>query len=280
MTAVWPLPTGVRTTPINGYPIAYIERGTGAPVVFVHGSGCDYRFFSTQVATFSKSYRAVSLSLRHYYPEPWRGDGDFSIAQHASDLVAFIRQLGAGPVHLVGHSRGATVSLYAAKAAPDVVRTLSIAEGGGGMTAFAPDEPAQRDARAAIFRAVSEKLAQGDPDAGLKAFVDYLNGSGSWNALPEPARQALRDNAWTFPAAEIDQDRWPPFTCDDARRIDVPVLLLGGALSPPAFGVILDRLQACLPRVERVRIENSAHTMPRMNPAAFDAAVMAFIAAH
>ncbi|MDQ6685272.1 MAG: hypothetical protein M3Z16_09100 [Pseudomonadota bacterium] len=50
--------------------------------------------------------RAIAASLRHCYPEPWRGGGEFSLDQHALDLTTFIRQVASQRVHLVGYSRG------------------------------------------------------------------------------------------------------------------------------------------------------------------------------
>jgi pimeloyl-ACP methyl ester carboxylesterase len=91
--------------------MAYVERGSGDPVIFVHDAGVDYRFWSQQVEAFSANYRAITVSLRNYYPEPWAGNGNFSLNQQVADLAEFIRHLNAGPVHLVGHSRGGTVAL-------------------------------------------------------------------------------------------------------------------------------------------------------------------------
>ena len=36
--APWALPPGVKTLEVNGYPMAFLESGTGEPVVLVHGS--------------------------------------------------------------------------------------------------------------------------------------------------------------------------------------------------------------------------------------------------
>ena len=93
----WPLPEGVKSESVNGYDMAYIERGAGVPVVFVHGSGLDYRYFSPQMEPFGERYRAIAVSLRHCYPEPRRGDGEFSLDQHALDLTTFIRQVASEP---------------------------------------------------------------------------------------------------------------------------------------------------------------------------------------
>ena len=276
----WDLPAGVKTAQVNGYEMAYVERGSGVPVIFVHGAGVDYRFWSEQIEAFSASYRAIAVSLRNYYPEPWQGTGNFSLNQQVADLTAFMRKLNAGPVHLVGHSRGGTVALYATRSAPDLVRTLTLAEGGGGMPAFSPTDPALAARRGIATRAMTEKLKQGETDAGLEIFVDYVNGPGAWKTTPDAAKNSLRANAWTLAAAETDTASWAPFSCDDAKRLNVPVLLLGGEKSPANFAATLDKLQACLPRSTRGVIGNSSHAMPRMNPQAFDAAVLTFITAH
>jgi pimeloyl-ACP methyl ester carboxylesterase len=260
--------------------MAYVERGAGVPVIFVHGSGVDYRYWAAQMEFFASKYRAIAVSLRRYYPEPWHGEGEFSLNQQAADVVAFAQQLNAGPVHLVGHSRGGTAALYATRLAPSLVRSLTLAEGGGGMPAFAPEDPALSARREAAVRTMSQKLSSGDIDGGLEVLMTYLNGPGAWTNTPERAKQSLRDNAWTLAVYETDRATWSPFSCDDAKRLQVPMLLLGGERSPPDYASTLDKLQACLSRVERRVIANSAHSMPRMNPDGFNSAVMSFVASH
>lgn len=276
----WELPAGVKALQVNGYEMAYVERGTGVPLVLVHGSGVDYRYFAAQMEPLSTRYRVIAVSLRHYYPEPWRGGGEFRLNQHAADLAAFIRALNAGPAHVVGHSRGGTTGLYAARLAPDLFRSLTFAEGGAGMTDFAPEEPAVRDRRTSSYQAMSEAMAKGDTERGLEIFMEYVNGPGAWKTTPDRIKQSLRDNAWTLAAANADTAAWAPFSCDDMKRLRTPVLLLGGESSPPNFGATLDKVQSCLQRPERRVISKSAHSMPRMNPDAFNTAVLAFVSSH
>ena len=96
----------VKWIEVNGYPMAYQDRGTGPPLVLVHGSFCDYRIWPDQLEPFSKQHRVLSVSLRHYFPELWDGVGnDFSFAQHADDVGTFVKKLAIGPVHLLGVSR-------------------------------------------------------------------------------------------------------------------------------------------------------------------------------
>ncbi len=76
----WPLPEGVKTLEVGGYEMAYTECGSGPPIVLVHGAGQDFRFWGGQMKPLSLKYRAIAVSLRHYYPEPWRGQGHFGIS--------------------------------------------------------------------------------------------------------------------------------------------------------------------------------------------------------
>ena len=81
----WPIPEGVKTIEVNGYPMAYRDTGSGIPLVLVHGGFSDYRIWSSkQIPIFSKFYRTIAVSLRQQYPEKWDGVGnDCSIEQHA-----------------------------------------------------------------------------------------------------------------------------------------------------------------------------------------------------
>ena len=76
MQSGWPLPEGIKTVEVNGYPIAYCESGSGIPLILVHGSLNDYRYWNSEIGVFAEQYRVIAVSLRHYFPEPWDGHGD------------------------------------------------------------------------------------------------------------------------------------------------------------------------------------------------------------
>lgn len=278
----WELPAGVKTVQVNGYEMAYVERGAGVPLVLVHGSLADYRFWAPQMESFSAHYRTFSPSLRHSYPERWNGSGDdFSIRQHAEDLASFIKWLNVGAVHLVGYSRGGDVALRLAKTHQELLRSVVLAD----PVPFDSLVPSTPVAAAAVERRKDqitrtlERFQQGDIDGGLEIFLDMNNVPGYWKNAAASAKQVFRDNPWSIKNLVVDAQE--PFTCADVGRINVPVLLVTGEKSPPIFGVMLDALQSCLPRqVGRVTIPNAPHGMPRTHSQAFNAAVLGFLTRH
>lgn len=277
----WPLPEGVRARTVNGYEMAFVERGAGTPVVLVHGTTTDYRWWSPQMDPLAQRYRPVAVSLRHYYPERWNGQGDtLTMAQHVADLAAFIRSLDAGPVHLVGWSRGGQAALQMAARHPELLKTLVLVDPApvAGLLADTPEAGAAAQKRHAFVRAAIEHLQRGETDAGLERFVDGTSAPGAWKSLPEPVKQSLRDNAWSI--RSLPEDGAQPLRCEDLRAIGVPVLLVNGERSPLEYRAMADAVQRCVPRSDRASVANAAHTMSRSHAPAFNAVLSDFLARH
>jgi esterase len=274
----WPIPAGLDTVEANGYPLAYQDRGAGAPVVLLHGSLNDYRSWALQVPELSERYRVLAPSLRHYYPEPWDGRGaDFSISQHADDVVAFIEVLGLPAVHLLGHSRGGAVALTVARRAPQRVASLMLADPRG-LESLLPDTPQTHAMEFELrnsFATLRHNLATGDVDRAAREFVDGLGGAGAWDRRPREVRQVLLDNL----ATAVDTGEFPTIGCADVAGLDFPMLLISGEKSPRRYAAMFAAMKACSPAVpDPVTIPGAAHSMQRENPTRFNAEVMRFLA--
>lgn len=271
--APWALPPGVKTLEVNGYPMAFLESGTGEPVVLVHGSGADYRTWRRQVESPPRGFRLIAISLRHYYPERWDGKGDkFSVDQHAEDLGRFIETLAVGPVFLVAHSSGGRVTVRTAQKRPMLVKKLVLME--GLFNALLP-ESASEDGEpqiGAVRKAVRARFEQGDIDGGLELWVDR-DTPGTWARRGEEERQRSRDNAWTL----ITRESGKPVTCADLGGLKMPVLLLQGEKTPRRYASIVDATQKCLPSAERATIPDAGHAMHAMNPAGFEKMLVQFL---
>jgi esterase len=275
----WLLPEGIKSVEINGYDMAYQETGAGVPLVLVHGAVNDYRSWSGQVPEFAKKYRVIAVSLRHYFPEKWNGVGDdFSVEQHINDVVAFIKQMNLGKVHLLGHSRGGSVVLNVAKRHPELIRTL-VLEDASGLEALLPESPdSQRLAAEAMANreTLAKALAAGGVDSGVQAYIDSLNGPGAWARLAPERRQIVLDNVGTA----LKPGGRPVTTCEEIAKFDFPVLLLNGERSPRRYAAMFAAMRTCRELAAPIMILNAAHSMHRDNPQAFNSAVVDFLGAH
>ena len=193
----------MQSLDVLGYDMPYLDVGEDRdrpPLVCVHGSLSDFRVWGCVLGPLTQRHRMIVPSLRHFFPAQWDGVGDtYSIAQHVSDVIAFIEKLDLGPVDLMGHSRGGHICFRVAQQRPDLLRRLVLAEPGGELDAsLDPDYAGGPSPLLARFTASAEKIAAGDVDGGLAVFVDTLEGPGTWPRLPAMVKQNLRDNATTL----------------------------------------------------------------------------------
>ena len=274
----WPIPSDVKHVTVNGYPMAYQDNGAGTPLVLVHGAFCDYRLWAYQLEAFSRKHRVLNVSLRHYFPEVWDGIGnDFSVGQHAQDLSALIQQMGLGPVHLLGHSRGGLVVLEVAKKAPELIRTLIVADASVRLELPETEENqaalASRSKRATDFR---QSVAMGDVEGGMARFINSLSGPGRWENTPLERRKRFLQNALTG----LIEEAAPLTTDKDLRKFSFPVLLMVGENSPQAIRLLMAEMSKRGNLKPPVVIPKAAHGMFFDNPSVFNEAVLDFTGRH
>jgi non-heme chloroperoxidase len=260
---------------VNGVDLEYVDEGTGVPVVFSHGGSSDLRYWEPQRKVFGALYRFVAYSRRFHGRSTRGGNGDDTADVHADDLLAIMRRLEAGPVHLVGFS--AAIALRATLCDPGLVRSLTIIE---------PNVPwlleghAEGEAVLAWWGAENERVrfeAGGDAERLAKLWFELVNNGGqnTFDAQPEAFRRMWLDNfdAWR-PAPPT------PLTCEQLNAITTPTLVLAAEYGMPYSRRIVDMLAACIPGSHLVVIPSVTHFMSYQRPDVFNEAVLDFLALH
>lgn len=199
---------------------------------------------------------------------------DFQV-QSAAMADALLDQIGP-PVHLVGHSFGATVAFRLALEVPDKVASLVLVEppsfgllgddGSDAMDRWAPQEAPFHDA-----------LEAGDYKAAAKAFTGVWGAGAPWEALNDQQRRYFIDRIRI-----IHQSR--PALFDGSERIRLqqlagvtqPVLLVEGGDSPWIIAEMQETLERTFPNARRVRVPGAGHMAPITHAAQVAADIRAF----
>ncbi len=104
-----------RTVEIDGLTIFYEVTGSGAPLILMHGWGCDHTTVASIAVAAAETHTVYSLDL------PGFGRSDeprevWGVDEYTSLVEKFARKLGLEHPVLVGHSYGGRISiLYASR---------------------------------------------------------------------------------------------------------------------------------------------------------------------
>jgi pimeloyl-ACP methyl ester carboxylesterase len=249
-------------------------------VVLVHGSLVDYRYSLPLMRELAQRHRVINYSRRCHAPNPCPRGAAYSHELHADDLAALIRALDLGPAHIVGHSYGAAVAVYMAQKHPDLVRSLTLVE--PGIFSLLPMNDRgllARSEMAAAGERARTALAHDLDEEAVRQLAELVLRPRRYSSLPAEMRAMLLENAPSLRASIATAAPSPQFTCDDAKQLRMPVLLLNGVNSAPEFLLVNDELQRCMPEARRVTMTPADHNLVYELPQPVAKAVLEFLAA-
>jgi pimeloyl-ACP methyl ester carboxylesterase len=116
---------------VNGVRLHYVERGSGTPLVLLHGNGSMIQDFESSglIDLAAENYRVI------VFDRPGFGHSDrprnivWTPAAQAELIISALHRLGVSHAIVFGHSWGASVAVALALKYPDLVKGLVLASG-------------------------------------------------------------------------------------------------------------------------------------------------------
>jgi pimeloyl-ACP methyl ester carboxylesterase len=247
----------VASETVNGALLHYEERGSGPPLLLVHGTGTYADIWSPVLDGLARSYRVIAYDRRGFARSSPAPDG--GLAEHARDAAALLNALDASPATIVGWSGGGVIALDLAASFPDRVAALVLAEPAVHLTTHP-----SRDAVAMSVRSGFHRYVRRDPAAAALSMYrwagGYKTGGNAYDPLPEAWREQMLAHA---PATlhEMDQMIRPYPTRAAIRSIACPVTVIEGDLSDPAFARAVGFVLRLLPHARLVSLPGAAHML-------------------
>ena len=251
----------------------------------------DYRSWNSQVNALSTKYRVVNYSRRCSYPNQNSDCTNSTVENNTKDLENLIDKTCSEPVFLIGHSYGGSIIALYASRHPELVRGLVLIE---------PYLPAMVVPKSNVQRISLLIKHPSVVQSGLKSEKNIkttqelvknskLEGAldsyypGTWEGrdvkvpLSNDVRAAMLDNIENF--MELNS-KPPTFNKEDANRLKMPTLIVGGEYTVKFMKGIALSLQKTIPDNESIIVANAAHYPYIENPEKCNEAVIKFLSKH
>ena len=265
-----------HTTPSGAQPrIHYAvqeSRDTAHPartVVLSHALGCDLTMWDALAERLSQAWRVVRFDHRGHGASQSPA-GPCTMADLAEDARRVLDAVGTEPVVWIGLSMGGMVGQELAIRHPDRISALVIANS---TSRYPP-------AAVAMWKQRIELVAQGGTAAIADAVMERYFHVGFRDTAPATvadfrARLVATDAAGYIACchaiAGVD-------TTQRLAQVQVPALVIAGDLDQGTPVAMAETLAAALPRARLTVLRDASHLSVIEQPAAFAAAVEAFLA--
>ncbi len=232
--------------------------GKGAPLLFLHGALGQFSW-PAALASLASRFDVIAPDLPGFGATP-RPERVTRVEDIAYVMLDLIERLGAGPVHLVGHSLGGWVALEMAIRSTASIRSLVLADAAGIRVRDVP--------RADLFRHGPTDLAKLVYATGADQ-AEWL--ANAENAMVHEAnRYTLARLSWQPQLHNPQLQKW-------LHRIHVPTLVVWGdqdRVLPPAHA---HALAAAIDGATVALMPGCGHMAPIERPEAFSDIVTRFI---
>jgi 2-hydroxy-6-oxonona-2,4-dienedioate hydrolase len=275
---------------VGGIRTRYFEKGKGETIVLLHGSFFGEPFSSDCSANWSLNFEGLAESAhviavdrlgQGYTDNPKRIE-DYTMKAVGKHVHDFIKILGLGEVHLVGHSRGGYVACRATLDYPDIVKTCIIIDSGTLAPGTTPMHDIMADAPQPQLTRESQRWVLQRYSFGHEHIDDeWVNALAAVAAAPkyQEARTLVEKSDY---AANLQREKVETFELIQTRGMQKPTLVIWSLNDPTAVidrGHLLFKTIAEKETRAQMHIFNkSGHFTYREHPEAFNAVLKSWVA--
>lgn len=255
----------MATLRTGGLELFYEVRGTGDPILGIHGSPSSCAFWEDAAEVLATLGTCVVYDRRGFGRSAWTTPPlSVDLDDQLDDAAALIAEVG-GPAVVIGRSTGGLIALALAVVHPDLVRGLVLLE--PAVLAIHPEAQAwASQVREDVLTRVGD-----DPRSAARTVLELALGRGTWDAFPEEVQELFATGGAAVLAEmrgrglDLSEQPWLP-SAVELGSVSQPTLVLSGESSYPAARAVDEHLVAALPQARHEAVPGG-HLIDPAHPA-------------
>ncbi|MCH8922153.1 MAG: alpha/beta fold hydrolase [Planctomycetes bacterium] len=262
----------MKTVNIGPIDLNVVDRGSGAPLLLVHGFPLDHTMWNAQIEALSANRRVIAPDLRGFGLSGSAGDEVTDMRQFADDLAALFDALQiAEPITFCGLSMGGYIAWEFFRHHRQRLAALVLCD----TRAAADSAEAARGRRLMASRVLAEG-AQAVPDAMLPKLL----APQTLQEKPDVVESLRKTMLATTPESIAAAQRGMAARADSTAllgQIDVPVLVIVGQHDAITTAREMQQIAAAIPDAQFIQVPQAGHLSPLENPQVVSAAIEEFL---
>lgn len=263
---------------VDGRNVSYVEHGSGPTIVLLHAGGASGRHWAKTAPYLQSRFRLIAPDLWGFgATDPWSGGHELTHDDQALLVFRVVEAACSDPIHLVGHSYGGATAVRLVLGDQLEVLTLTLIEPILTPLLALAGENALLTEYHDMASAFMSSVAKGDPDTAWRGFLNYRNGSGTWEGLSSESKARLLSTTETT-VAGFRSNLSNPTSIHDLEKISLPTLVMCGEKTTPPDRKVTEILRQRLPRCTYDLIPGAEHMSPLTHPQYIASAIERHIA--
>ncbi|QBR91087.1 alpha/beta fold hydrolase [Nocardioides euryhalodurans] len=255
----------MATLRTGGLELFHEVRGTGDPILGIHGSPSSCAFWEDAAEALAALGTCVVYDRRGFGRSAWATPPlTVDLDDHLDDAVALLAEVG-GPAVVIGRSTGGLIALALAVKHPRLVRALVLLE----PAVFAIHAEAQ--AWATQLRENVLSRAGDEPGSAARTVLELALGPGTWESFPGEVQELFAAGGPGVLAEirgrglDLSEQPWLP-SAEELASVSQPTLVLSGESSYPAALAVDEQLVSSLPEARHEQVRGG-HLIDPAHPA-------------